>query len=259
MVNTIFLFMPCKTISEVIIQLEKIVQESVVKEDRNGYFAALYKKVTIAVGDKIKEGYFDDNIRMEKLDVVFANRYLEAYQQYRLAKPCTQSWQLAFDAAKQWKPMVIHHLTAGMNAHIGLDLGIAAATVAPGNSIHSIKADFDKINIILNGLMEEVKQDLFDMWPMSKRLAHFRLGKLENEIGAFSMSVARDAAWLVALAYAPLEKEEEKRNFVKSRDNKVALFGRKILYPGTLMQGILYGLRVFETGSIGYKIKKLND
>jgi hypothetical protein len=253
------LFMPCQTISEVIIQLEKAVQESIVKQDCNGYFAALYRKVTVAVADKIKLGYFDDNGRMEKLDVVFANRYLDAYQQYRSAKPCTQSWQLAFDAAKQWKPMVIHHLTAGMNAHIGLDLGIAAATVAPGHSINSIKADFDKINIILNGLMEEVKQDLFAMWPMSKRIAQMRLGVLENEIGAFSMTVARDAAWQVALAYAPLVKEDEKREFIKNRDNKVALFGKKILYPGTIIGSLFLGLRLFETGSIAFKIKKLND
>ena len=36
------------------------------------------------MSDKIKLGYFDDNARMEKLDVVFANHYLQAYQNYKV-------------------------------------------------------------------------------------------------------------------------------------------------------------------------------
>ena len=251
--------MVANTIAGVIDQLEMIVKTSIINSDRAGYFASLYKNVTLAVSDKIKEGYFDDNERMEKLDVVFANRYLEAYDQFKAGKPCTLSWQLAFNATTDWKPMVIHHLVAGMNAHIGLDLGIAAATVAPGNAIHAIQHDFDKINIILNGLMEEVKKDLFDMWPLSSVMAKWRLGKLENEIAGFSMQVARDAAWQVALAYAPLQSPEERSNYIVERDKKVAAFGNKVLSPGKLVNTLMYVFRLFEFGSIAEKIRRLDE
>lgn len=251
--------MPASTITEVIDQLEEIIKQTSQNSDRAGYFAALYKNVTVAVSIKIKEKYFDDNVRMEKLDVIFANFYLEAYHQYKNGKPCPASWQLAFDATSSWKPMVIHHLFVGMNAHIGLDLGIAAATVAPGNLINGIYDDFNKINLVLSELTDEVKKDLFAMWPLSKLFSALHVGKLENAIAGFSLTLARDAAWKVALAFAPLDTAAAKESYRAERDQKVAAFGIKLLYPGFILSTMIYIMRLFEFGSIQKKIKKLNE
>jgi hypothetical protein len=250
--------MPAATISAVIDQLNEIVKQAEQNSGREGYFAALYKKVTLAVSDKIKEKFFDDNERMEKLDVVFANRYLEAYQQYKSGKPCSASWQLAFAATRSWKPMVIDHLVMGMNAHIGLDLGIAAATIAPGALVNGVQNDFNKINTILNSLVNEVKTDLFAMWPLSKLLSNLHADKMENDIAGFSMSVARDAAWQVALAYAPLNTTEAKESFITERDKNVAAFGNKLVNPGFLLNAARFVLRLFEFGSIPKKITMLD-
>ncbi len=251
--------MPATTISEVISQLDAIIQDAIKNSDRRGYFAALYKQVTVAVANKIKEGnFFEDNGRMEKLDVVFANRYLEAYNNYRNGKPCSASWQLSFEAAKTWKPLVIDHLMAGMNAHIGLDLGIAAATVAPGNAISNLKGDFDKINVVLNGLVNEVKAALFSMWPISKWIAGLHAGKIEDAIAGFSMTIARDAAWQVALAYAPLDTPAAKEEYITGRDKDVAAFGNKLLHPGAFFSTVMYIFRLFEFGTVAAKIKKLD-
>lgn len=250
--------MTATTITEVIEQLNEIVLHSLTNNDRAGYFAALYKRVTIAVSDKIKEGYFDDNARMEKLDVVFANFYLDAYKNYKAGQPCSASWKLAFDSTLLWKPMVIQHLLAGMNAHIGLDLGIAAATVSPGESVNSIQNDFNKINEILNQLVNEIKTELYDMWPLSKILSNLNTGKLENEIAGFSMGLARDAAWQVSIDYAPLVTAEDKNRFITERDKKVASFGDQLIFIQSVWLRILQGIaRVFEFGSISSKIKKL--
>jgi hypothetical protein len=251
--------MPATTISEVINQLDEIVKQSIQNSDRAGYFAALYKKVTVAVSNKINEKFFDDNARMEKLDVVFANRYLDAYQLYKKGLPCSASWQLAFDATKTWKPMVIDHLMAGMNAHIGLDLGIAAATVAPGNLINSIHDDFNKINEVLNGLVNDVKTDLFAIWPLSKYISKLHADKLEDAIAGFSMTIARDAAWQVALSYAPLDTDTSKQAFIADRDKNVAAFGKKILFPGFFLSVARFVFRLFEFGSIPKKIKRLDE
>jgi Family of unknown function (DUF5995) len=251
--------MSATTISEVISQLDEIIQQAIQNSDRAGYFAALYKQVTVAVSNKINEGnFFADNERMEKLDVVFANRYLEAYSNYKSGKPCSASWQLAFDAAKTWKPLVIDHLMAGMNAHIGLDLGIAAATVAPGNAINNLKGDFDKINVVLNGLVNEVKAALFSMWPLSKFIAGLHAGKIEDAIAGFSMTVAREAAWQVALAYAPLDTPAAQEQYIGNRDKSVAGFGNKLLHPGAFISTVMYVFRLFEFGTIPIKIKKLD-
>lgn len=250
--------MAASSISEVIEQLNEIVIRSAAGSDRAGYFAALYKRVTMAVAEKIRQGYFDDNARMEKLDVIFANRYLDAYQNYKEGNPCSSCWCLAFDAAKSWKPMVIHHLLTGMNAHISLDLGIAAATVSPGNDINNIQNDFYKINTVLAELVDDVKAQLFDMWPLSKLLLRFNTAKLENAMAGFSMTIARDAAWQVALEYAPLNIAPNQQLFISARDKVVTAFGQSLLHPKPWVNTVTAVLRIFEFGTVGSKIKRLN-
>ena len=251
-------FTPANSITEVIERLDSIIAKGIVDSNRSGYFAALYKRVTTQVSDKIKAGYFEDNQRMEELDVIFANRYLEAYQNYAEGKACINSWKFAFDSCQLWKPMVIHHLFAGMSAHISLDLGIAAATVSPGADITGVHDDFYKINVILSGLVAEVKAELYSMWPLSKILARMHTDKLENDIAGFSMDYARDAAWKVALQYALLNSPGTRETYIVERDKEVEAFGKRLLYPGAWISTLMYFFRLFEFGSTATKIKKLN-
>ena len=245
-----------KTIDEVIIHLDEIINHSEEKGSRMGYFAALYKRVTVAVKEKIEEGYFDDNERMERLDVVFANRYLEAYYNYWAEGKCTASWKLAFEETKRWKPLVIQHLFGGMNAHIGLDLGIAAATVQR-NNIESLHADFNKINEVLSSLVDEVQNELSDIWPLLKPI-DWIAGRLDEAIANFAMEIARDAAWQVALDYSKLISPEKQKAYIEERDNRVAAFGKKIYNPGWILGTLLFIFRLGELGNVRTKIQKLN-
>jgi Family of unknown function (DUF5995) len=63
-------------IEEVITALGRIIDEAKGAQSRLGYFPALYRLVTIDVKKGIAAGRFQDGARMERLDVVFANRYL---------------------------------------------------------------------------------------------------------------------------------------------------------------------------------------
>ncbi|MEM7538341.1 MAG: DUF5995 family protein, partial [Chloroflexota bacterium] len=144
--------MQANTIDEVIHELDKILEWSREHNSRVGYFTALYRKVTIQVKEDILAGRFEDNERMERLDVIFANRYLAAFDAYQAGNPVTEVWQVAFDAAPRWRPIVLQHLLIGMNAHINLDLGIAAATVAPGEQLATLENDFNQINTVLAGV-----------------------------------------------------------------------------------------------------------
>jgi len=194
-----------KTIDQVITALDQIIQDSIDKENCAGYFAALYRKVTIKVKEGIDQNYFDDGPRMEHLDVVFATRYIRAYEAYWNDQPLTQSWQVAFDLTSQYWPIVLQHLLIGMNAHINLDLGIAAAEISEGENIDNLQDDFDKINEILSSLVHEVDQDLAEIWP-TFRIIVKALGKVDDYLVDFSMKLARDGAWKFAkqLADTPL-------------------------------------------------------
>ena len=151
----------------------------------------------------------------------------------------------------------MQHLLAGMNAHIGLDLGIAAATICPGSGIESLHNDFNKINTILAGLVNTVESELADMWPILKPI-DWLVGKLDEQIAIFSMDIAREAAWNVALQYAPLQTHPQQENFIIARDAKVAAFGKKIIRPGFLLTIFIEIFRVFERGTVKKKIEILN-
>ena len=79
-------FVKSNSIDEVILKLDDIINESLRENDPLGYFAVLYQKVTIKVKTEIDNGFFEDNDRMEQLDIVFADRYLEAFHAYKANK-----------------------------------------------------------------------------------------------------------------------------------------------------------------------------
>ena len=77
------------------------------------------------------------------------------YHNYKTSQPISKSWKASFDVQKQ--PItIIQHLLLGMNAHINLDLGQAAAKVAKPNRINDLENDFMEVNKVLAGLIDEM-------------------------------------------------------------------------------------------------------
>ncbi len=247
-----------QTIDEVIDYLSEIVQQCQKPGNRKGYFPAIYLQVTEEIRNKIGEGFFENNERMEKLDVVFANRYLEAYQNYNDQQHVSESWRIAFEASKSWSPLVLQHLFLGMNAHISFDLGIAAATVAPGNSIHELYTDFFRVNKVLASLIDKVQNNLSAIWPFLKPIDWF-MGRSDESLASFSLEIARDAAWQMAVELASLQTQHEKIQYLGDRDLKVSKFGRKIEHPGFILNSIIGLIRLGETGTIANKVRKLSQ
>ena len=159
--------MPANTIDEVVAALDSIIQRAWDEQTRMGYFAALYRRVTIAVRDGLRGGAFQNGPLMEQLDVVFASRYLDALSAYQSGGTPSRSWRLAFEACSHDNRLILQHLLAGMNAHINLDLGVASAQVSPGDQLPQLKTDFDQINDVLAAQVERSSR----RWPPCHRLS----------------------------------------------------------------------------------------
>jgi hypothetical protein len=196
------------SIAGVLSELDRIIDWARGRENCLGYFPALYRKVTRAVAINIEGGFFDDAARMERLDVAFAQRYLHALQQWRQGTRVNESWRIAFEASNRWWPIVLQHLLLGINAHINLDLGIAAAHTSPGGEILGLKSDFDKINDILLGLVEQVEKELNAVWPLLPLLDRVA-GRTDEALINFSMQKARAHAWKVAAGLAAQSGEQQ--------------------------------------------------
>lgn len=250
---------PDQTIAQAIEQLDALVDQYHEAASPAGYFPALYGRVTKEVARQIEEGAFDDNQRMERFDVLFANRYLEALQAWRDGRKIPASWQLAFQAVESpRRPLIVlQHLLLGMNAHINFDLALSAADSCEGVEIEPLKGDFYHINRILGSMIDGTQQRLtriFGGLGLIDRL----LGRADERLSLFSLRYARDKAWQNAKAYHALDSSAEREAFIARRDEAVARFGRCIARPPSLLLRInLAMIRLLERGNVADRIRVL--
>jgi hypothetical protein len=240
------------TLADVVAALDAIIETARAERSPMGYFPALYRKVTRRVRQDIAAGDFDDGPRMERLATGFAGRYLDACDAYRGGRPVTAAWTLAFSSTGDWRPVVLQHLLLGMNAHINLDLGIAAARVAPGRELASLKGDFDRINGILGSLVQSVQDQLATVWPVL-RILDGTSARTNQAIVNFAMGRARDQAWSVAERLAPLGFEAQERE-IAHMDRSARDVGRCVRHPGLRISTLLLGVRLGERGNVPAKI-----
>lgn len=154
-------------IDDVVRNLDQVIEWSIKAKSTIGYFAALYKRTTVAIRKAINEGDFDDGRRMERLDVIFANRYFSALNAYFLPHEyggLTLAWEVAFVGDKDRQATILQHLMTGMNAHITLDLGLAAFATAP-YTLKSLEGDFNRVNAILASQVQGMLDIVQDRSP----------------------------------------------------------------------------------------------
>lgn len=248
--------MQATTISQVIDALEAIITESINTNSRVGYFAALYYKVTASVRDGIAKGQFENGPRMEKFDVLFANRYLDAYASWKNKQPLTGSWRVAFEATEQSSALVLQQLLLGMNAHINLDLGIAAVEVSGGN-MDGVERDFDSINTIISALTYEVINELTRVSPLLSLLGLHSSNY--SILIQFSIGNARDGAWCFAEDLLKKQGTSGYADFINDRDKTITQLAQGLAHATGIMRLTLWIIHVFEWKKPANIIKTLHQ
>ena len=257
---------PIPTVTEIdgVVQaIDSIIDWSISVSSRLGYFAALYKRITIAIGAAVLQGKFEDAQRMQRFDVIFATRYFDALNGYfhpdQFAKP-TRSWRLTFDAASRPEPIILQHMLAGVNTHIDLDLGIAAQTAAPRGNPAALHNDFNTVNAVLASQVSGVVGELDELSPA---LAALYRVMSDNEIFLIDEAVKtlRDSAWRFATVLA-FEPAFVRPITVWARDCEVST-QVQLIYdaPGMmgLLKGIVASIAAAESRDIVKNIRELNE
>lgn len=249
--------MQIQNIQNVIDGLELITSQCKITQNKASYFAALYKRMTVAVRDGIIANQFEDGPRMERLDMIFAQRYLDAYAAYFLKEPCSTSWCFAFDACKDESLIVLQHLLLGINTHINLDLAIAAAAVAPGNAIHALQKDFYHINNLIGSLMDDIQECLCQVWLPMRMLMKVANGK-QMAVLNFSIDKAREASWASAVLLASMN-DTQKQAYIHQMDITVHLLGNKIKMPGIATAFMLKAIRTTEYDEVARTVSLIES
>ena len=244
------------TIEEVLAELDKIIEWSIKNKNAAGYFAATYRSMTLAVLDSVKKKKFEDGKRMVKLDVAFANRYLEAWENYQTGKKCTNAWFTAFEAAKNKELLIMQHILLGINAHINLDLGVAAASVMPYRKITPLKNDFNKINEVISSINQKVQNSLSEICYPIEFLDEISNGQ-DNVVLDFAISKARQTSWASAFVLSNAISFI-RPSLINMIDNAATLVGRNIILSQNTPQKILKKLKECESDDIAKNIEILS-
>lgn len=248
---------PITTIDGVIAQLDNILEWSMDNKSRVGYFAMMYRRMTVAVKKGILANEFQDGKRMEKLDIVFAKRYFDAWEAYTNNQPCPKSWHTTFEAFQNSELIVLQHLLLGVNTHINLDLCIAAAQGCPGDSIYDLQPDFEKINDIIETQSQLIQDSLSKIWPPLKLLTNISNSR-EKAILNFSIVNARKCSWANAIVLANIN-DTLKTTHISQIDNMVVGLANQIINPGIWMEFLLKPVRMMEDVDTSKMIALLRD
>ena len=186
------------TIDDVLRNIDQVIDWA--KESKNaiGYFAVLYRRVTLGIRDAINDGTFVDGPRIERLDVAFAKRYFNALNAYFYPhefQGLTLPWNVAFVGDQDRQAIIVQHMLAGLNAHIRFDLGLALLTVA-GNWPDSLKEDYDSVNVLLCNQIPGINTEVQGLSPELRWLRVL----IPDEISVLQKALTklREEAWLFA-------------------------------------------------------------
>jgi Family of unknown function (DUF5995) len=240
--------MQAANIAQVLEHLESLVADFEAQGSRLGFFAALYRQVTLEVKKGIERGFFDDGPRMDRFDTTFANRYFAALDALQSGGMPTRSWKVAFTAMEQPQEIILQDLLVGINAHVNLDLPIAAALICPGDAIQGLQGDFDKINQILASLIQGVESVIARFSPLIELLEKVG-GKDAAEALNFSIDVARQDAWTHAVILAH-QRPALQALTIEALDGKVSFLGRLIANPTGLVGKAVELIRLTESDDV---------
>lgn len=248
--------MQATTLDQVITEMRAVTEVAEGEASRIGYFAALYTRVTTAVTRGIRAGFFEDGPQMERLDVAFANLYLDGVRRYRLGEGGVRAaWRVAFEAAARPEATLLQHIYLGMNAHLLVDLPIAVATTCPREKLSTLRADFFRINTIVDGEMDAFHDDLCSVSPGLTRL-RLRAGRLWEVSSSLTLRASRKLAWSGAEWLAGREVKAQGR-MLDLVDRTAARIGAQISGGGTGVLSPLRGLRDGEREDVSEVVRVL--
>jgi len=118
-------------------------------------FLSTYRRTTLAVGDAVRDGSFEDPDWVQRWDVDFAELYLSALdREVADDSGVPRPWRLAFGAAADLPPL--RHVLLGINAHVNFDLPqallavISDADFADPSLVARRRRDHERIDAVLS-------------------------------------------------------------------------------------------------------------
>lgn len=225
---------PANSILEVIERLEAI--DAVLPEDDGlKWFNYLYLFTTKAVYARtLAPDGFLDPAWMDRLDVVFANLYLDAVRDADNPESAPEAWRPVLRDRMRPRVARLQFALAGVNAHIDRDLVFALLEIyrqdgAAPNRDSARYSDFIQVDEIIKDVEKQTEPTLLVGTPIEKG-GH--LVPLENLIASWSTKDIRHAAWDNSQVFWRLrDRPQLQRESLDTLDRATELTGSALLAP----------------------------
>ena len=215
------------------------------------FFNQMYLEVTRAVLAATKNGMFTNSEYLERLDVVFADRYRLAVQascgQIPAAPNCWTALLVRRDS-----PYVapIQFALAGMTSHIVFDLVMSVVQTLEEFNLRpaQVKEDFTRVNDVLDQLEPQTLRSLSHGALVAELEAH--AGRLIDAAGDWAIAAARAAAFVDAEMLWELRRHSAlTSDYERTLDGATALANDCLLAPAMeLKQAHLELVHLFWAG-----------
>ncbi|ODT98840.1 MAG: hypothetical protein ABS81_26960 [Pseudonocardia sp. SCN 72-86] len=160
-------------------------------------FLGTYRRTTLAVGEAVDRGVFEDPAWVDEWDVAFAGFYLSALDADLAGDAPPRPWRLAF-GARESLPSLIHVLL-GVNAHVNFDLPQALLAVIPDGGFADAalldlrRRDHERIDGILSARVAAEDGEL--AVRSARRLVDKALGPLNRRASRRFLRESRQKVW----------------------------------------------------------------
>ena len=221
------------SLTDTVANFDTIIAWATTEKSAIGYFATVYKRATLAIERATtRPGRFRKPTRMEEFAKAFSQRYFDALNACFTPEPGTRPtkvWDLHVKGTRLDDPIILQHLLTAVNAHINLDLGIAACQVG-GANLPALRNDFNHVNAILGSQIQGVLDALSDVSPGLAEARRLFLGEVDEveEIRKLLIKF-RDGAWNYAVILS--ENPGLFDELVAGQDASTTELGRCYLNP----------------------------
>jgi hypothetical protein len=160
-------------------------------------FLSTYRRTTVAVGEQVAQGRFEDPDWVDRWDVAFADLYVTALETRVAGGRPSRPWRVAFGAPADLPPLRV--LLLGINAHINYDLPQSLlAVISPEDFDNPAllgrrQRDHERIDAILAG---RVSAEDAELSAVSRRTVLDRILEPFNQAGSKRfLREARQKVW----------------------------------------------------------------
>jgi len=227
---------PLRSIDSVIANMQAI-DSTLPDSDGLKWFNKLYMLVTQAVADAVKAGRFANGANVEKLDILFSQRYFNAFILNAKGRAAPKAWRPVLQYRQRPGVSRLQYALAGMNAHINHDLALSVVDTCRQENIAPEKGTaFANDFLIVNDILEETEKASTPILLTGILGSLERgMGTVDNVMAMWSVRHARDSAWTNAEVLWSLRNNQTLFDkFAATIDGMAGFAGRGLLIPGAL-------------------------